>query len=446
MHNAQKLLQSVYLAGVSILLLAGCGSDGENDWSNSLNPPATIGTGECTVAETNQWIHEAMHDRYLWYRFTPTLDYNSYSDPATLLGDLRYSELDRYSFLMSEQDYLDSQQGVTTAFGFRFGYTDGRILFFHIEPGSPSAHAGLQRGDELLKIGGYDIDSLSRKQLNELLDTGNGPNTQSFTVTDRDKGTTRSFEMTSTEFPVQTVFKTDIRSIAGITTGYIGFSRFLNTSAEELTAAFRNFSEQGVQELILDMRYNGGGLIYIASQLAGFIGGQATEGETFATLNFNDRYADQDFRYNFTTTDEALGLQRVFVLTTGSTCSASEMVINGLKPYLNVVVIGDNSCGKPVGMTPETQCGNALFAINFETRNSLGEGGFYDGFTPDCSVSDLPETDMWDDKDALFSAASNYIVQSSCPASQGENASTRSTREHGLFRPMKPKAPEWKVF
>ena len=324
--------------------------------------------------------------------------------------------------------------------------SDGRILFFHIEPGSPSDQAGLQRGDELLKIGGYDIDNVSQQQLNELLDTGNGPNTQSFTVTNRGDDITRTFEMTSAEFPVQTVFKTDIRDIAGITTGYIGFSRFLNTSAEELTIAFREFSERDVQELILDMRYNGGGLIYIASQLAGFIGGNTTEGKTFATLNFNDRYADHDFRYNFTTTDEALSLQRVIVLTTSSTCSASEMVINGLKPYMDVVVIGDNSCGKPVGMTPETQCGNALFAINFETRNSLGEGGFYNGFTPDCSVTDIPETDMWDDKDALFSAAGSYIIQNSCSASQSELTGKRLSGESELFRPIKPKAPEWNLF
>ena len=110
MHNAQnlltrcnpetskKLLQIVCLAVVSIPLLAGCDSD-DNDWSDSLAPPATSSTGECTVAETNQWIHEAMHDRYLWYQFTPNLDYASYSDPAMLLNDLRYDELDRYSFL-----------------------------------------------------------------------------------------------------------------------------------------------------------------------------------------------------------------------------------------------------------------------------------------------------------------------------------------------------------
>ncbi|MCB1756245.1 MAG: hypothetical protein KDJ38_12020, partial [Gammaproteobacteria bacterium] len=394
------------LTAVLLLALGACSnSDNEEDFSEVLTGTGSGGTpstsAECSSEVRNKWIYDAMHDSYLWYQYTPDLDYTSYSDSSRLLNDLRYSKYDRFSYLTSETDYQNSQQGVVTAFGFNFSRFNERYLFRYIEPGSPMAAAGIKRGDELRKIAGVAVDELSSTELNELLDTSHGPKTQTFTVIDRDSGLEQNHDVTSGEFSVQTVFQHNSTSAAGIKTGYLGFSRFMRTSPEELGAAFSKLKQDGIQELVVDLRYNGGGLIYVASQLGGLIAGEVTRDQTFATLKFNDRYSDNNYTYHFTSTDQSLNLQRVIVLTTGSTCSASEMLINGLAPFIDVVTIGASSCGKPIGMSPDINCANVLFAINFESVNALDEGGYFDGLAPGCAVSDLPETDMWDQNDPL---------------------------------------------
>lgn len=444
--NCVQLVKSIITVTVFAALQAcGGGSDGnpDNTWSNALNQSPDSASEQCTVNERNKWIYDLMHDTYLWYEQTPDLDYTSYSNPTTLLRDLRYEIYDRFSYIVDEQDYVASQQGLTTAFGFRFGVKDNRYLVHYVEPGSPTDEAGIKRGDEFLEIGGLDITTISNEKFNELLDTSNGPNTQVFKVVERDSQQTKIIEMTSTQFTVQTVFRTESRSIAGIQTGYLGFSRFLRTSSDELNDAFESLKNDNIQELVLDLRYNGGGLIYVASQLASLIGGDNTQGETFATLNFNDRYSDNNLTYDFTNTENSLDLQRVFVITTGNSCSSSEMVINGLKPFVDVVVIGDNSCGKPIGMSPGTNCEKTLFAINFESRNALGEGEFYDGFTPDCAVGDFPVNDMWDESDSLYKAASDYIINGTCSA---ESTRHKSAKSENLIMPLQPKAPDWAMF
>lgn len=456
--NPSIFLQATLRAGklcfaaLCLSMLVACSDDNNDDETppEINNPPGSeggpstpVGEGaECSVEERHRWVYDAMHDTYLWYAQTPTLDYTSYADVSVLLDDLLYKPLDRFSFIMDEDDYLASLEGNTTAFGIRFGFLDGRYVFHIIEPGSPAGNAGIERGDEWRALAGIPLSEISSAQFSELMDTSNGPNTQRFTIVGRDDGVEREVTLTSTEFAVQTVFHHHTTETAGIKTGYLGFSRFMNTSPDELTAAFNTFKADGVEELILDLRYNGGGLIFVAGQLGGLIGGNATQDQTFAKIAFNDRYTDQDVDFAFTNTDDALNLRRVFVLTTANTCSASEMVINGLSPFVEVVVIGSASCGKPVGMLPDTRCDKALFAINLETRNAVDEGGFFDGFAPTCAVNDAPSSQMWDDDDALYGAARSYIVNNQCPASERRKTSSQWT----TVMPTQLKAPDSALF
>lgn len=430
---------------LTIALVACSDNKGKDDFSGVLTEPGSgspTTTNECSSEVRNKWIYDAMHDTYLWYEQTPELDYTSYTDPSLLLADLRYSKYDRFSYLQSEADYNNAQQGITTAFGFNFGRFDGRYLFRYIEPGSPMQATGIKRGDELINIAGIALKDMSNEQLNQLLDTSNGPNTQTFTVVDRDSGQQQTHEVTSGEFTVQTVFRHSATSHAGIKTGYLGFSRFMRTSPEELNNAFSKLKQEDIAELIVDLRYNGGGLIYVASQLGGLIGGQVTRDQVFATLKFNDRYTDNNYTYDFTSTDQSLNLQRVIILTTGSSCSASEMLINGLSPFIEVVTIGANTCGKPVGMSPVIRCANVLFAINFESVNALDQGGYFDGLSPACLVNDLPLSDMWADNDPMYGAALDYVVNSTCPAV----AQSRAKTEAIPIKPVTPKKPDWELF
>ncbi len=395
-----------------------------------------------TAAEINKWINDQMHDTYLWYQHTPDLDYESYTDPSQLLADLRYSKHDRFSYLMDEADYIASQQGRTTAFGFNFGIFDDLRLFRFIHPGSPMAEAGIKRGDQVLEIASIPVEQITSSQFNTLLDTQNGANTQSFKILHKDTGQTQTHEVTSGEFSIQTVFKQNCQTRNGVKSAYLGFSAFMRTSSDELTAAFENLKQENVEELVLDLRYNSGGLINVSAQLAGLIGGTNTYGEPYGTLKFNDRYSDNNYTYNYTLSDHALNLERVVVLTSSSTCSASEMLINGLKPFVEVITIGSTSCGKPIGMSPQTALGKTLFAINFESRNALDEGEFYNGFSPDCAVDDYPAGAMWDGDDSLYKSALYYLENGRCPT---DNRTKRAT-QYTAITPKQMKVQDLPLF
>ncbi len=422
-----KLILSL-LTLIFLIAISACDSNPTNN-SNSEKPDGNENlelAGEqnpsCTAQERNVWINDEMHDTYLWYQFTPDLDAESYSDPQTLLQDLRYTKYDRFSFLMEERDYINAQQGISTAFGFKLGQYNQQYLFRFISPNSPMAAVGINRGDELIAVGGIKMSEITNEQWNMLTDSSNGPHTQQFLVSDRATSTESIHEVTSGEFTESTVFRTEIKNIGGIKTAYLGFSRFLRTSVSELTNAFKDFKQQSVQELVLDLRYNPGGLIFVSNQLGGLIGGMATKDQNYTTLKHNDRYSKNNFTYKFTETEESLDLQRVIVLTTARTCSASEMLINGLKPFLDVVVIGARSCGKPIGMYPKIKCDKALFAINFEARNALDEGEYFDGINPTCAVDDFPRYDTWDKQDTLHQAALDYITSGSCSSEAQSSA------------------------
>ncbi len=426
--------------------------DSTNDFGDVFDPlsnqsasgqnPGANSSSSCDQLDLNRWIYDVMHDTYLWYEHTPQLDYERYSDANLLLQDLRFKKYDRFSYLIDEQDYNNSQQGLATAFGFQLGLYKQRYLFRYIEPGSPMQKAGIKRGDELLAIGGITLSEMSSKQFNELTDTSQGPNTQTFTIIDRDSGISQTHEVTSATFSVQTVFNQTVHSPGGVKTGYLGFSRFMRTSGDELNQAFESFKQEQIKDLVVDLRYNGGGLIYIAAQLGGLISGKHVENQLFTTLKFNDRYSGNNLEYRFTTTQDALDLQRLIILSTGSTCSASEMLINGLAPHIDVVTIGGRTCGKPIGMVPQSNCEKTLFAINFESRNALDEGEYFNGLEVNCSIADSAEQDMWSENDPLFSGALNYIVTENCPLA----AQSRHVVEGIPVRPIKPKEPDWDLF
>jgi hypothetical protein len=206
---------------------------------------------------------------------------------------------------------------------------------------------------------------------------------------------------------------------------------------KQLIDAFNLFKSQGVNDLVLDMRYNGGGLLYIASQLAYMVAGPATAGKTFEQLVYNNKTAPEGpipFRntaYGFTSPRPApagmalpyLGLRRVTVLTTPGTCSASEAVINGLRGVdVEVNIIGGQTCGKPYGFTPVDNCGTTYFSIEFKGVNAKGFGDFADGFAPTCTVADDLGHSLGDTSESVLSAALAYRATNACPASTAARA------------------------
>lgn len=182
-----------------------------------------------------------------------------------------------------------------------------------------------------------------------------------------------------------------------------------------MRAAFAQFKEEGVDELVIDLRYNSGGLLRIAALLGSLIHSDATE-QPLIVETYNDRHPEENRERLLFETEEGLNVSRVVFLTGNRTASASEQVINGLRPYLDVYVVGSRTLGKPVGADSWTHCGYAIVPITFQSLNSDGEGEFYDGIEPDCAVSDDLLHALGDPNEGELKAALTLLDTGSCPA------------------------------
>jgi len=236
-----------------------------------------------------------------------------------------------------------------------------------------------------------------------------------------------------TKVPVQNVRVIDLAG--GAKVGYLTFTDFITPSEGQLVGAFGTFAQQGVTDLVVDLRYNGGGFIYIASQVGYMIaGGMRTANKTFEKLQYNDkRTADSNDPNNnlpfFNTTSgfpnsgtngntvlPQLNLVRVFILVTSGSCSASESVINALRGIdVTVHLIGATTCGKPFGFTARDNCGISYFPIEFKGVNDKGFGDFADGFAPTCMVADDFSRPLGDPTEGMLAAALSYRQTGACP-------------------------------
>jgi carboxyl-terminal processing protease len=236
--------------------------------------------------------------------------------------------------------------------------------------------------------------------------------------------------------------------------GYLLFNDHIATAETHLIDAVEQLDAAGVQELVVDIRYNGGGFLAIASQFAYMIAGDVpTSGQTFEEIRFNDKHPVTDpvtgqplepMPFFDTTLGgqfpepagqplPALDLQRVFVLTGPGTCSASESIMNGLRGVdVEVIQIGSTTCGKPYGFYPTDNCGTTYFTIQFQGVNAEGFGDYPDGFSPEnnvvgtpvpgCSVADDFTHELGDPLEARFAAALTLIGGGQCPTPTGSAA------------------------
>jgi carboxyl-terminal processing protease len=253
-----------------------------------------------------------------------------------------------------------------------------------------------------------------------------------------------SAAVTKTPVPVSSIIDSN-----GGRVGYLVFNDHIRTAEAPLVAAIEQMRVANVNDLVLDLRYNGGGFLYLASQLAYMIAGPArTSGQTFERLQFNDKHASIDpvtgqpltpVPFLSTTSTNppqplpTLNLSRVYVLTGGTTCSASESIINGLSGVgVEVIQIGSTTCGKPYGFYPEDNCGTTYFSIQFRGVNAAGFGDYADGFSPSntagvsgtllpgCSVADDLTAALGDaSNEDLLQTALNRRVGQTCPAPTG---------------------------
>ncbi len=437
-NRSQKttLARSISLLLISLAAAAcGGGSGGltnsSADGSTNNSPNSSLNSGvnalaagprtypdqpiDCSVPEMRNWVEANMYDYYLFYDQVQQVNKADYESPEALLSDLRVLPFDKFSFIGDAQTSTALfDEGKLHGYGWRLRRTsesDVRIAFIY--PRSPLAEENVQRGDFLLAINGIHPLDLTADQWNEFLGTGVEVRTPTFTFLDSN-GNQRDITVTRTEFDIDSVLDASVLPHAGVNVGYLAFTQFLETSNAELDAAFAQFSQQNVSELILDMRYNGGGRISVANNLASKIAGPAYAGETFAEIAFNDKFADANTPFRLTNSLNALSLDRLVVLSSGNTCSASEMVINGLEPFIDVVQIGGTSCGKPYGQAPRQACGKQMSALEIRFVNASGFGDYYDGIPADCSAEDTLNHALGNPQESMLKAGLDYIGNGTC--------------------------------
>ncbi|MGI9025184.1 MAG: S41 family peptidase [Burkholderiaceae bacterium] len=441
-----------------LLFAASCGGSGGGGGDGNSTPPASGGSPTvdqlaniCTPSGEKAWELAHLNDVYLFYRDIVRVDPTAYATPEDYFNALLVKSKDRFSFV-EPQSVADAffNAGQNIGYGAEFVFdVSGHLRIGFVDAGGPLAAQNIARGAEITVVAGTPVSTRTRVQLNAKLFPNSSGVSLMLTVLDPGVTTPRDITVVSANVTTTPVPNVQVLSVAGgAKVGYILFNDHIATSETALIAAVTTLKAAGVNDLVLDIRYNGGGFLYIASELARMIGGSTiVAGATFEKLNFNDKHPEKTNNpantvpfYTSATNGQVLptlDLSRVFVITSPGTCSASESVINGLAPFVQVIRVGGTTCGKPYGFVQTNNCGKAYFAIQFQGVNNLGFGDYTSGFAPTCTVADDFAHALGDVNEGRLAAAIAYRNTGACPAVASSQESLQSTSglERVLRRP-----------
>ncbi len=409
----------------SWVLLGGCFSSHDNPLPHPAAPQ------ECTLEGEKAFVYHVMHDTYLWYDKVPSLDYNdtAYPTPEALLEALKYSRYDKWSYITTKKAYNTYfEEGSYIGYGFRFALlpdrNDSVVLFVY--PGSPADGAGLERGDHIEAINGHTIAQIIDQNLTQIFGAEQIGVVSALHVRKRGGGIV-DMNLSKAVVSLSPVLYTKIFDTAEHRVGYLLFNSFIEPAKEQLERTFDDFKTHGVDTLILDLRYNGGGRLDVAGQLCSLIAGPSVllashRTKTMLQIRHNDRYRSKNWTMHYPLPSQnALGVHTLYVITTEDTCSASEAVINALRASslgIEVHTIGSATCGKPVGMYGEDFCDKHIAPIEFALYNSDGVGEYFDGIDANCSASDDLNHTFGDLNESMLKEALTLIETGSCSRSR----------------------------
>jgi len=405
--------KTVLIIALLIPLLYSCKKD-----PDPVNTPTT-------EEKARDYLYDLMQYAYLWYNYMPTVKVSDYKGPYDLLEALRYKPIDKWSRVYTWDDYVAIATGSFVGHGIRLGL-DGNdnVRVVSLYTGSDLWPRGVRRGWIVKSVNGTLLAPIFISGDNDAYNAVMGASTAGITnefLFIRPDGTEVTYSSTKASFTLNTVTNPTILNLTSGKTGYFAFDSFIEPSEEELNDAFADFKANNITDLIIDLRYNLGGMMVIAEQLASLVMHAADTTKECYGLEYNDLVGPYwNITANFIRTQSPLGLDRVVFITSRSSASASEVVINSLKPYISVTLVGDTTYGKPTGMDgwgfPEDIDPNAgetydyvFFPVTFEYVNSLGEGRFYDGLPADILAADDITHDFGDPEEASLAAAIAYL-------------------------------------
>lgn len=429
--------------------------------------------------EVENFIYKGMNNIYLYKANVPELadDYfATQTDRDKYLGsfdspeDLYYNGLvatqyDRFSFMTDNYVELEKLfSGITKTTGMNYGlsyYPDDESKVFgfvrYVQPDSPADQAGLERGMIFTKVDGVQITPDNYRGIFDA---------DSFELTlasyaDRTITETEKVSLTKVEYTANPVYISKVLDVDGLKVGYLMYNSFVGDFDDELNAAFADFKAQGIDELVLDLRYNGGGSVESAVDLSSMITGQFN-GEVFVKQQWNDDYQAyfeenhpdwliDRFNDKIRTGENinSLNLDKVYIIGTGSTASASELVINGLNPYIDVVQVGTQTVGKyqaSVTLYDSPNFGrenanpNHTYAIQplvYKSTNANGVSDYVDGLSPDIQAREYVDElgTLGDPNEPLLAAALQDITKDRKFAPMQGEILTKQLSETGVDEP-----------
>jgi C-terminal processing protease CtpA/Prc len=390
-------------------LLAGCGDDPlpEPDDSGKKTAP------ELTI-KVNQFIKDVMEDVYLWYKMIPTIDIKYEFDSKAYFDKLKYTE-DKWSFVTDDIKALENSfEGKETSFGYSlsFAYADQQkvkivALVEFVYPKTPAALAGFKRGDIIYKMDGADITVNNYMKL--LTSAYLGCEFGQYSA----NGITnpKTVSMTALELNLNPVQFSNIIEHGGKKIGYLFYAQFIQNYNTSLDSVFSYFKANQVTDVVLDLRYNPGGTTTAAQHLCSSLAplNVVNETKTLVRFQWNDQYQaywqskndKSQLEIGFiNSVPQKMNLSKLWIITGTGTASASELTITGLKPYMNVVTVGEKTYGKytaSITLKPEDFYEKSYYSnidnwgvqpIILKYANSQGVTDFKDGFVPDFAVED----------------------------------------------------------
>ncbi len=399
-------------------------------------PPSDI-----SATEARDSLYYLMNLWYYWNESMPVVTKEDYDDPYELMEAMKYSELDKWSFVADYNEFINEMQGTFVGHGYRIGVDDdlnARIAMIY--PNSPLYKSGVRRGWIVKKINNTDIAPIlisgDQEAYSNLMGESKEGVENTFLFREPD-GTETTITDTKSTFTVNSVLLYDTLELKSGRAGHLVFESFIQPSINELATAFGYFKAHNVTDLILDLRYNGGGYLYVAQVLASYIAGNdpAAAQDIFARLMYNENMKAYNDSYLFKTTAYPLNLNRLIVITSRMTASASEAVMNGLAPFMDIVTIGDTTNGKPVGMNG-WDVGEKYFfwPVTFKMVNKEDHGDFFAGIEPQAQIPD-DITHDFDSREELCLREAIYYLEN------GSHSETKGM----IFRryPQYSERPAW---
>ena len=316
---------------------------------------------------------------------------------------------DRFSHIIDTTVNEDEDAGLSRmGLGIQWEFAGDSLGLLQVRRQSPAGVAGLVRGDRIQAINGLRVKELREqdalKKLFEKFQLGSVLSLDVQTVRGQQRKVALTVGTTTQDPPFSRIIP-----VAGVNVGYLYLNGFSTAQMQGIEKFFKDFKKAGVNELVLDLRYNDGGSLGYASRLANLLAGQQLNGKLFARTVHSARYADRDRNLLFHRLPESLHLHRLVVLTTEDTCSASELMINGLKPHMPVYMVGATTCGKPFSMEEIIIGKKSLMPVTARVVNSRGAGHYTTGIRPDIPARDDMTHALGDPREELLKTAVNVL-------------------------------------